>query len=268
MCRLFAYKGSHFDNLTKKLLHDENSLLYLSKEHPDGWGIAHYQGAYPQLIKSALCAKKDKLFNHSCDCIKSPLIVAHIRRATTGAISIVNTHPFQHGPWIFAHNGHIINFEAQREKLRKHVAKDLRCFILGTTDSELCFYLILTLLKKKRSNIFDLNLPPRILAEVMYEFVELVTQYIGPLAQTPKELKKKNCLTFVFTNGRSLVGYNGGKELFFHAKNSQNKKNKHSRKNIFIASVPTDPVNSWHRIDHNELIIVDQANDHSLWHLT
>ena len=57
---------------------------------------------------------------------------------------MLNCHPFQHGRWVFAHNGDIPNFAQHRELLLSEVSPRLRRYILGETDSEVVFFLMLT----------------------------------------------------------------------------------------------------------------------------
>jgi len=39
--------------------------------------------------------------------VRSKIIISHVRKATTGDTSLLNTHPFQYKHWIFAHNGSV-----------------------------------------------------------------------------------------------------------------------------------------------------------------
>ena len=55
-----------------------------------------------------------------------------------------NCHPFRHKNWLYVHNGEIFGVEAIRQDLTVAVAKELYTEILGTTDSEVMFYLALT----------------------------------------------------------------------------------------------------------------------------
>jgi glutamine amidotransferase len=55
-----------------------------------------------------------------------------------------NCHPFRHGNWLFVHNGEIFEIEKFRKRLVEAVADELFTEMLGTTDSEVMFYLALT----------------------------------------------------------------------------------------------------------------------------
>ncbi len=74
--------------------------------------------------------------------VRSRIIIAHVRRATTEGRSRENTHPFKHGNWIFAHNGsvdrdYILSLLSGRYKPE------------GRTDSEVYFYWILHCINRK-----------------------------------------------------------------------------------------------------------------------
>jgi glutamine amidotransferase len=56
-----------------------------------------------------------------------------------------NCHPFRHGRWLFVHNGFIEDYARLRRDLMLAVDPQLFTHIEGTTDSELMFFLALTL---------------------------------------------------------------------------------------------------------------------------
>lgn len=88
------------------LLAAENAIAVQSSRHRDGWGLAFYLGnRIPHTIKSALPANADNIFSKVSGVVASETVLAHIRQATTGDKNILNSHPFQHGNWVFAHNG-------------------------------------------------------------------------------------------------------------------------------------------------------------------
>src|SRR5690606_20233043 len=86
----------------------------------------------------------DQLFHRLSGVVSSETVLAHVRKATQGPKTVLNCHPFQHGRWVFAHNGDIPNFAEHREALMLEVAPRLRRFILGETDSEVVFFVFLT----------------------------------------------------------------------------------------------------------------------------
>jgi glutamine amidotransferase len=67
-------------------------------------------------------------------------------RASTGTpVQQSNCHPFHHGRWLFVHNGFIDRYARLRRDLMLAVDPQLFERIEGTTDSELLFFLALTL---------------------------------------------------------------------------------------------------------------------------
>ena len=79
-------------------------------EHKDGWGIAFYKDAACQLFTDHLPSITSPVAERiRRDPIKSKNIIAHIRKATQGAVMLENSHPFMRRlwgqDWTFAHNG-------------------------------------------------------------------------------------------------------------------------------------------------------------------
>ena len=80
--------------------------------------------------------------------VSSETVLAHVRRATTGENSVMNCHPFQHGRWVFAHNGEVPEFGRVKAALTDEIARRLRRFVLGETDSEILFFMFLSELSR------------------------------------------------------------------------------------------------------------------------
>ena len=149
MCRIFGFRSVLQSGVHRSLVHAENALAVQSEKHPDGWGVAYYLARAPHVLKGATAAMDDHIFARVSGVVASETVLAHIRQATTGDINILNSHPFQFGSWGFAHNGQINAFAEHREWLRGHVNPNLRRYILGSTDSELLFFLVLTELSRR-----------------------------------------------------------------------------------------------------------------------
>ena len=56
-----------------------------------------------------------------------------------------NCHPFRRGRWLFVHNGYIADFHLLRRELMLGIAPELFAEVHGSTDTEVVFYLALTL---------------------------------------------------------------------------------------------------------------------------
>src|SRR5688572_18576738 len=114
MCRLFGFRSVIPSKVHRSLVEVDNALCTQSRRHPDGWGVAYYIDGSPHVVKSSSTALNDHLFQRVGGIVSSETVVAHVRKATVGTQSILNSHPFQYGRWVFAHNGDVPLFEDVR----------------------------------------------------------------------------------------------------------------------------------------------------------
>ena len=212
MCRLFGFRSVLQSQVHRSLVGAENALAAQSVRHPDGWGVAYYQAGAPHVIKSTQAAVDDHIFRRVSGVVSSETVLAHLRKATVGDHSIVNIHPFQFGRWVFAHNGNLAGFDALRPKLLERVPPVFRRFILGDTDSELLFMLLISKMAD-RCDPTRRGFPLRDLFDAIAETVEVVESIVGPICEDPDGPPTATYLTFVVTNGTSLAAYQGGKPL-------------------------------------------------------
>lgn len=158
----------------------------LTDDHKDGWGIAFFEGkAVRQFLDS-----KASIHSPVAEFVKSyPIhsknVIAHIRKATQGAVSLENTHPFQRELWgrywIFAHNGNVPDFKPQL---------DGSFLPVGNTDSERAFCWIM----QEFRNRHGLKMPSQ---EVLFE----------TLTELTKEIGKHGEFNFLFSNGDQLFAH-------------------------------------------------------------
>src|SRR5690606_9321840 len=130
--------------------------------------------------------------------VSSQTVIAHLRKATVGQLSIINTHPFQHGRWVFAHNGNIKNFDQLRPELVAMIDSDLQRYILGTTDSEVIFYLLLTHMRR----LFDIhgdNLPVEDVVTAAKRCVEAICGLAGSYCRDDNGDSQETFLSFLLT---------------------------------------------------------------------
>jgi len=214
MCRLFGFRSTFSSGVHHSLISAENALLKQSGFHPDGWGVAHYIGEVPHIIKSPTSAIDDNLFKRVSGLVSSQTVLAHLRKATQGNLTAINCHPFQFGHWSFIHNGNIKNFESHRQDLINLVEPKLRRYILGSTDSEIIFYIILSFISKvnplytARQNDFK-----EILISVK-EAIKSIVEISGELSLPKKPGENsENYLSFLITNGSVMIGFHGGQSL-------------------------------------------------------
>lgn len=160
MCRLVAVVASEITEFGLVLKEAPRSLARLSREHPDGWGVAAHGGreslAPPSLTaqgaegsrtehgwrlhkgteRASECSRFQAIAAYSA----GTMLVAHIRQKTVGPTSLENTHPFLRDGWVFAHNGTI----KDQDYVRERVSDRRRAEVQGETDSEMLFAHLLT----------------------------------------------------------------------------------------------------------------------------
>jgi glutamine amidotransferase len=208
MCRLFGFRSVIPSQVHRSLLDADNALGSQSEHHPDGWGVAYYVDEAPHVTRSPSTALSDNLFHRVSGIVSSETVVAHVRKATVGEISVLNCHPFQHGRWVFAHNGEIPEFERCRAQVREEIAPHLRRFILGETDSESLFFLFLTELQRYGP------LSHRYGIDEVVEALGRTVKLAREIADGP-DAPNDAFLTFLVTDGSTMAATQGGKELHF-----------------------------------------------------
>ncbi len=208
MCRLFGCRTAAPGGVAHELLHGANALRVQSREHPDGWGLGWYVGRVPQVTRSLTAAHGDEDFEEVSSFVTASTILAHIRKASVGRVALENTHPFEWGPWLFAHNGTIPEWEKCRAALESEIDPALRDKLRGETDSERCFLVFLTHLSRRcdptAAGFEDA-------AAALAETVQIVVRTCGAQAAT----------TFLATDGRTMLACRRGRTLYVSAAEPQ-----------------------------------------------
>jgi predicted glutamine amidotransferase len=133
MCRVFGCVSSEPVSIRHELLHSENPLIHQAEHHDSGWGMAVYEradGGVPELVRFPEAAGDGEGFESATE-LRGRIFNVHVRRATMGGLTLVNTHPFTMGNYSFCHNGTVIDY---RRLLEPTVPRPL-----GETDSEVVF---------------------------------------------------------------------------------------------------------------------------------
>jgi predicted glutamine amidotransferase len=140
MCRLFGMTGgSEPVRATFWLLQASDSLSEQSRREPDGAGIGFFDDQdRPVVSKQPIAAFEDRRFAEEAQDVQARTFVAHVRFASTGALTLDNTHPFEQHGRLFAHNGVIEGLPA----LESELGPDGMALVHGDTDSERWFALI------------------------------------------------------------------------------------------------------------------------------
>jgi glutamine amidotransferase len=131
------------NSLVDQSLH---SRLGAEPTNGDGFGFGWYGGQpTPGVFHSIEPAWNDSNLRDLSGHISSPLFFTHIRAAIGSAVQQTNCHPFRHDHWLFMHNGYINEFPTIKRDLILAVDPSLYPEIQGQADTEVLFYLALTL---------------------------------------------------------------------------------------------------------------------------
>jgi glutamine amidotransferase len=121
----------------------------VTADHTDGWGIAFFEDKGLRHFvdhERAVNSPVAELIRRYP--IKSRNVIAHIRKATQGLVSLENCHPFVRELWgrywVFAHNGDLKDF---RPRLHAHFQP------VGSTDSEHVFCWLMQELAKSHAGV-------------------------------------------------------------------------------------------------------------------
>jgi glutamine amidotransferase len=162
MCRMIGYLGGPEVTLSSLVLEPEHSLLvqsYAPREmlsgvvNADGFGIGWYapwSGDEPAVYRSNQSLWADRTFAGIASKIRSNSIFAAVRSATPGLpVEESGVPPFSSGPFTFMHNGAIEDFRhTAMRPLRDGLSHESYSGLLGTTDSETIFAILLDYLRE------------------------------------------------------------------------------------------------------------------------
>lgn len=263
MCRLFGFRSKYNLDPHHILLTAENAILLQSYDHPDGWGIAYYKNGTPFVHKGIEPAFQDTTYQAISSAVSGHVGVVHIRRATVGNVSDLNTHPFHYGKWVFAHNGTISKFLDVKHFFEDAIDEELLPFLKGATDSEHCFFLFLSFLKKRNAIEHATALDVEVALEACMKQVATWCR--------EKNIVHTPCMNFMITNGEILGVTKLGRDLFC----SIELNNEMSFSNIdeflkdiqgtlkgadqfLVASEKISSEYNWFEIPENSLLVADE----------
>jgi predicted glutamine amidotransferase len=187
MCELFAMSARMPTTVTL-------SLAEFSRRggetgpHSDGWGIAYYEEGDVRRIRDTDAASTSPWVRFIEERgLRSTMVLAHIRHATSGSVRLRNTHPFRRElggtTHVFAHNGTLVGIE------KRFHPREWLFHPLGDTDSEIAFCL---LLERLAPLWLDSDSPPSI---------EARAAVFRGFAAEMRELGPSN---FIYADGRHL----------------------------------------------------------------
>lgn len=141
MCRLLGlHTGPHPVPATFWLVDAPDSLAAQSRRNPDGVGIGVFDpDGHPVVDKQPVAAWQDAEYMSAARRLRGTTFVAHVRYASTGSLTVPNTHPFEQDGRLFAHNGVILGLAELDDRLS---VLDAGHLVHGETDSERLFALV------------------------------------------------------------------------------------------------------------------------------
>jgi len=159
MCQLLGMNA----NTATDLVFSFTGFARRADEHKDGFGIAFFEGAGVRLFVDAQSAATSPVAQMvRAYPIRSSHIIAHIRKATQGAVLLENTHPFVRELWgrywVFAHNGNLVDFHPRLHAAFRPV---------GSTDSERAFCWLMQELSKAHASVPSIEELTSTLAELV-----------------------------------------------------------------------------------------------------
>jgi glutamine amidotransferase len=255
MCRLYGFRATELTKVECTLAYAQNNLLHQSRgdlrgeTHPDGWGIAHYEDGVPSVERRATAAYETLDFSRVAERTYARTVVAHVRRATVGRGSLVNTHPFVVGRWSFAHNGTVRGFDVVGPRMAREVPPDLLARRRGITDSELAFLWLLGRLRDGGASLDD-ALSAEYVAEVLARGVCVLEGYCRDAgADRPAQLN------FVLTDGHVLCASRWRHSLYLLMR--------HGVQDCEICGIPH--VRHHEGADYRAAVIASEPITHEAW---
>jgi predicted glutamine amidotransferase len=159
MCQLLGMNA----NTPTDVMFSFTGLAARAHEHKDGFGIAFFEdrGVRHFIDRDGAShspvAEMVKRYP-----IKSEIVIAHIRKATVGAVALQNCHPFMRELWgrywVFAHNGDLKGYAPRLHGAFRPV---------GDTDSERAFCWLLQELAKAHAGVPRVEELSRTLRELL-----------------------------------------------------------------------------------------------------
>ncbi|KAK0569254.1 glutamine amidotransferase subunit [Tilletia horrida] len=172
MCRLLVFKSDKPYQLSHIITKPAHSIINQAFDarlrldvtravNGDGFGVGWYDaepdpelGAAPCIFTSVTPAWNNQNLQRLAEKIKSPLVFAHVRASTSGALSETNCHPWRFGRLMWMHNGQISSFHLIKRRVLASLPDELFLLPQGHTDSEYAFAVFLSHLRNPNAPSF------------------------------------------------------------------------------------------------------------------
>lgn len=259
MCRMVAYLGGPEVTLSSLVLDPDHSLLvqsYAPREmlsgvvNADGFGVSWYvpwSGEEPAVYRSDGPLWSDRSFAGIASKVRASSIFAAVRSATPGLPAEESgVPPFSSGPYTFMHNGAIRDFRhTAMRPLRDALSDESYAGLLGTTDSETIFALLLDRLKAGEP-----------LSEALAGTVHHVLEVCA-------KIEVESSLNLAATDGETMVftrcSSNGPSNSLYYVEDGET-----FPEAVVVASERLDGEACWKKIPDRHLLSVDRKGGASL----
>jgi predicted glutamine amidotransferase len=250
MCRLFGMSGGREPvAATFWLLEAPDSLAEQSHREPDGTGLGTFDDhGRPQVAKEPLAAYEDKAFAREARKVRSRTFVAHIRFASTGGLTLENTHPFEQRGRLFAHNGVIGDVPRLEQQLG-----DARALVKGETDSERFFALITEEIARDSDRSDDGDIGAAITRAARWVAANLPVFALNLILTTPSDLW---ALRYPDTHELHVLERAAGSGGS-HLRSSMSRVQAPDERVVVVASERMDDDPGWRALNSGELLHVD-----------
>ena len=131
------------------MLDAPTSIARQSETNADGYGLAALTSSRGMiLIRNPVQASGDPAYRHVARRLDASEVLVHLRYASTGGVSLLNTHPFSQDGRLFAHNGVLGDLAQIEARLGAN-----RAMVMGDTDSERFFALITLAIRESGGDV-------------------------------------------------------------------------------------------------------------------
>jgi glutamine amidotransferase len=214
-----------------------SSLFQMAAEHPHGWGLVHFEGDGPVLLKAPVRADRSAEARRAAAEPRSSIVIGHIRKASIGGRTLENTHPFVDGQWAFCHNGTVDVHKILRQRLGPERRRRLK----GGTDSEVLFQWALQNIEECGDT-----------AQGLEEAIRCIVSIKKPSTSS---------LDFVLSDGKTLYAYNLAFKRHHHFALhwAEIGDQIEGGRAIIICSEPLGSAEGWMRMENDTLAIVREG---------
>jgi glutamine amidotransferase len=253
MCRLFGMTGGTTPLSAEFWLLDApDSVTTQSHRAPDGTGLGTFdRRRQPVVHKAPIAAFDDAAFAREAQRERSTTFIAHIRHATTGALTMDNTHPFEQDGRLFAHNGMLEGLP----QLERELGDDLS-LVKGETDSERLFALITRETRRNGGNV-----EAGIVAATTWAAEHVPLHALNLIVTTDSELfaLRYPGTHTLYVLDRAAGGHEGGRPLHHQSSLGTRVRSDDAieRPVVVVASERLDDDPGWRLLASGELIRVD-----------